>query len=598
MRLFPSDFEDPRPGNGSFAVSDSIVECLEYAMRWLVLGWFVAVTFSSAAAQEKTAAVLRHYDTAVTLQNHRQFNQAADQWTKFIDAFPHSKFLPEAMYYRAECLYFSGKKKASADQYAKALAKFPDSDLACDALYALAVARTEIGESTEAGSVWEEFLKRYPKDARAAEAVIRRAAIFSDEKKYNDAAALYASVAKRWPDSPWLRPAVLAAATCFFLDGKYSAAQRLFEQAAASGKTSDSEAAHWLVRCLIEQHQPVDAAAVAEKWIAALGNTPEAATLKADFVEAASIAAENRLQAGQWDEAEKRLTQLLEKNSDHPNAKRWRQQLLDLTETQAKKAYDDGDFAAAENRYDAWLALRPEDAQETHSLYNRGIARFKQKKYEDAAKDFQAIAAAKPASSNRFDALYMLGLCSAAEGKLSEAVASYRAILADDPNYAHLDQVLYQLGFALAAEGKHAASAEAFAELAKRQPDSPLAAELLYRQGEAAYAAGEFKKAAVAYHDTWERAGDAPLGDKATHMLGWCYFRQAKYSKAQQTFLFERVTWPTSSLAADATFLEGESWLRSGHSDAAIEAYRHLLDHYPKSDKAPLAERRIADLSE
>jgi tol-pal system protein YbgF len=566
-------------------------------MRILAFISLLLLAHASALAQEKTAAVLRQYDTAVTLQNHGQFNQAAEQWAKFIEEFPQSKFLAQALFHRGECLYHGGKKKEAAEQYAQVVAKFPNADLAGEALYALGVCRDDLHQPDEADHVFDEFLKKYPQDSRSAELTVRRAAILSQGEKYAEAALLYASISKQWPDSPWSNAANMACGKCLFLARNFSEAKKHFERIVAAGGTSSGEAAHWLIRSMIELKQPVEAASMAEKLLTTLGDTPQTSPLKMDFADAMSLAAENRLQAGQWAEAKKLFSDLLQKYPHHTDAKQWRQRLAFILHNEAQKAYDDGDFHAAEKAFDALLALAPDKTLASNAHYARGVARYEQKKFGPAVEDFQALLAVQPAPANKSDALYMLGLCQAAQGKPADAVASFQAIVKDDPQYANIDQVFYQMAWTLAEQDKRQEAADAFAQLAKKNTDSPLAAEALYRVGEAAYASGAFKKAAIAYHDVWQKVGKTELGDKATHKLGWVYFRLEKFPKAQQTFLFERITWPESSLAADATFMEGESWLKQGKPNDALAAYQQVIAKYPQSDKAPLAKRRMAELS-
>ncbi len=130
--------------------------------------------------------------------------------------------------------------------------------------------------------------------------------------------------------------------------------------------------------------------------------------------------------------------------------------------------------------------------------------------------------------------------------------------------------MLYELAWSLKQQDKEKEAADAFAQLAEQWPDSPLAAEARYHVGEFAYKSGEFKQAAVAYYASLAKAGKTELGEKAAHKLGWSYFRLDDFANAQQTFPYQRATWPNGPLAADAAFMEAECLVeaeevRGGH---------------------------------
>src|SRR5205085_3720658 len=87
------------------------------------------------------------------------------------------------------------------------------------------------------------------------------------------------------------------------------------------------------------------------------------------------------------------------------------------------------------------------------------------------------------------------------------------------------------------------------------------------------YQQGEFKPAAISYYDAMQKAGKSELGEKAAHKLGWAYFRQQAFDKAQQSFAFQRKSFPQGSLVGDAAFMEAESLFKQGKWAESLAGY-------------------------
>jgi TolA-binding protein len=72
------------------------------------------------------------------------------------------------------------------------------------------------------------------------------------------------------------------------------------------------------------------------------------------------------------------------------------------------------------------------------------------------------------------------------------------------------------------------------------------------------------------------KAGKTDVGEKAAHKLGWAYFKLDDFAKAQQTFAYQRTTFPQGPLLADATFMEGESLFKQGKYAEALALFEQV----------------------
>ena len=157
--------------------------------------------------------------------------------------------------------------------------------------------------------------------------------------------------------------------------------------------------------------------------------------------------------------------------------------------------------------------------------------------------------------------------------------------MSEDPKYSVADKVYYELAWALKSAGREKESVETFAALIKQCPESPFVAEAQFCVGEAAYKDGKYQAAATAYAAALEKAGKSDLGEKAAHKLGWAYYRLDSVAEAQQSFGYQRATWPRGPLAADAAFMEAECLFKQKKYGEALTAYGRVKDTSSKDFK-------------
>ena len=75
--------------------------------------------------------------------------------------FPRSQYVPDALYYRAESLYLTGKKEEAVGSYRKLIADHPKHQFAAEATYALGVCYEELNGHVEAGTTYAAVLQAF-----------------------------------------------------------------------------------------------------------------------------------------------------------------------------------------------------------------------------------------------------------------------------------------------------------------------------------------------------------------------------------------------------------------------------------------------------
>lgn len=195
------------------------------------------------------------------------YQQAVDDFDRFIEKFPDSSQADSASFYRAKSLVALGDRRATEalGQFAEKHAKSP---LRPEAL-------TLLGELWQKEDQLEKAIGAFAQAAQeedysgAAYACGQQAYCLYRVEKISQAAERYDHLATTWPDSDLAEPATLSAAKCYLRLGKpKQAATRLENSWRAGDGQVNGEVAHWLVRSLIADEQPAKAAEVADAAIA------------------------------------------------------------------------------------------------------------------------------------------------------------------------------------------------------------------------------------------------------------------------------------------------------------------------------------------
>ena len=565
------------------------------------------------AAGGATAAEAAHW-LARSLLKEGQPGEALKTIDGILPQAGASPFAVQLAMDKADALYdLPERRKESIPLYAALAQQHPQDPAAPEALYMAAFASLGAGDHASASNYAAQFLKQFADKPLAPDVLYVAAECDLQLKKYADAGKRYDELLQKYPQRPDAEVWKVRRGLALSLGKQPAEAIAALEAALPSLKSKASLAeAHYLIGASRNELRQYDAAA--KSLAAALQADPQGPKADESLL-ALAIAERHTNRIG---EAKSHLTQLLQQFPKTPIADEAHYQL-------AEYAFASGDWktAAAEYKlvaeqfaasplaphavfglgwtqlsqldhagaaqtFDALLAKNPPADLLPRIRYGRALAREQLKQYAPAIEDLQAFLQAQPGAAERSDARYVLGLCQTGLKQPAEAAATFQALLKDDPQYVGADKALYELAWAFKALNQPAESIAAFARLAKEHPASPLAAESLYHLAEQAYAASDFKQAAVRYYEAMQRAGKSELGEKAAHKLGWSYYRQNDFEKAQQSFAYERTTFPAGALTADATFMEAESLFKQNKFAESLAVYADVKNP-PGKDFAALA---------
>ncbi len=167
--------------------------------------------------------------------------------------FPQSKFVPDALYFRAECLYLRGKKAEAAQSYANLAAKYATDRLAPQALYMAGLTALETGDYAAALRQAQAFLAAHPNDDLAAGAMHVAAESQLLLGHFPESEQTYGKLLQKYPNHVDVSLWRVRHAMAFYLQKKYQETVAALEPAVASIRarscsarpSSSSAAASW-----------------------------------------------------------------------------------------------------------------------------------------------------------------------------------------------------------------------------------------------------------------------------------------------------------------------------------------------------------------
>jgi TolA-binding protein len=522
------------------------------------------------------------------------YDAAATTLETMLGRYPKGKHAPQALFYRAECLYARGKKTEAAQMYSQLVEKYPADRLACDALYALGVSQEEMRDFVSAGKTYDLFVEKFPGSplvtevgmrrgetllaagdfcaaaarfaaaaakpgfALADHATIRQAACLAQLKQYEQAAELYASVAAKFPQSPHLDLANLSGGRCYYLAGNYAAACKLLAAVLDSGGESAPEAAHWNARCLLKQRQPAEALAVVEKFLPQAGQGPMTPQLLLDQADAVYEIPQGR------GESVALYTAAAEKYPQDPVAP----QALYMA---GLAALEQGDYAAALRHAEAFLAAyrdhdlaadvsgvaaesdlqlgKPAEAEQLYSRLlekypnhadaeswkvRRGLSLRLQKKHRETIAVLQPLLAEIRTPAALAEAQYLIGSSQVELKDFAAAAKSLEASLAAADTWRQADETLLALSQVYSQLNQAEKAEYCLRKLIAAPAGSGLLDRAHYRLGECRFAAGDFPAAAAEYQQVAENWPQSPLAPYALYGLGWAKLNLNDYAGAAQ----------------------------------------------------------------
>jgi TolA-binding protein len=477
--------------------------------------------------------------------------------TRLLAEFPDSKILDRAHFRLGEYHYAAGEYQDASREHNWVIEKTPQSPLVPHALFGLAWA--QLGSQNHAAAIksFSRLIGEFKDHELAAKALSGRANARLQAKDYAGATADVKAFLGRDTDAT-------ETADAQFILGLAQAGAKNYEAAIEAFKS------------IVERHPNyagIDKVLFELAWTHKSAKNDDAAfdyfSRLAERHPNSSLAAESNYHVGEH---------LYHEKKDYVQAAAAYRAALksgkksELAEKAQHKLgwalYQQNDFAGAGKAFADQLADYPQGELTADAAFMNAESLFKQAKYEAAYPAFSRALAMKP-SSEEFVALGLLHAGQSA-GQLKKWDESLR----------HL------------------------AELTGKHPESTYVPEALYEQGWARHNQRKFAEALKLYEAAAEKAPTREVGARARFMAGEVLFEQGNHKDAVRSFFQVAYGFSETGAPESIRIWQAASLYESGRCfevlkdlDQAKKLYAELLEKYPKSDKAELAKRRLAELT-
>lgn len=543
-----------------------------------------------AMAQPDSAALATvQYRTAVRAQNEGFYEQAATEWTDFIQKYPGDARIDRAYHYRGVCYLKLEKLAEAAADFEKVVRDYAQSELHQAAALHLGVTQFRLGQQGDAKMydaalrTLEKLVADHPQGEYVCEALFYQGEALYAAGKRKEAAAAYAQVVEKFPGHRLLPDALYALGVAEEEEGDYQAAGRTYD------RFLKDYANHELATEVgMRKGETLFAAGkykeAAERFAAAASKQGFALADHATMRQAASLA-----QLKQYAEAAAlyaSLPQQFPQSSHVPAA-----QLAG-----GKCYYLVGKYAEAARLLEAALASGGEPAAEAAHW----LARCQLKQNQPAAALAVAEKALKEVKSGPWLARLMLDRADAfyeTADRRRESVALYAELAEKHAQDEVAAEALYMAGFAALETGDFQAALKHATAFQSRFAAHELAADASFVAAEASLQLqklAEAEKQFAALLAKYAGHRDAPAW-RLRHAL--CLQLQGKHAEAVQA-LEPLVGQLQGQALAEAQYLLGVSQARLDQFDAALKSLQAALAAAPKWRQADETLLALADVQQ
>jgi TolA-binding protein len=497
-------------------------------------------------------------------QAAKDYAAAAVTFDALVRSYPQSKNLAQVLYTRGDCAYHAGQKAEAVRFYGQALTKTPDEKLEPAIMYALGVAQEETKQWEAAGKTYDDYLKKYIAHHYASEVIFRRGETLFHVHQYQAAAEWFAAAAARpgfgSADYSTMRQAVALAQL-----GKSGEAgdtlAGIFVKFPRSTRFPDVlKAGHALARGLLRDNKPAEALALVEKLIPRAEGQEGAAGLAMDRAEAAAAIPARRnevlalyigivnkfpkdpaapqalywacywaMNQGNFAAALQYTDSFLASYPDHE----W---VPDVRYVSAESRLQLGKYDEAEKLYAELLKKYPQHADAESWKVRQGTALNLQKKYAEVVALLQPLVGQLKSADARAEAQFLIGSSLIEQKQFAVAVQPLEAALVASPHWRQADETLLKLAQLYNRLQNRAKADTTLKKLVAEFPESKVLDWAHFLLGSYATAANDPKTAAIEYRLVVEKCPASSRVPYALHGLGWALFDQKEFPAAEEAF--------------------------------------------------------------
>jgi TolA-binding protein len=497
-------------------------------------------TFAQVASPPSAPSIAEEQDYAFAygLYKDGMFQLAEQQFGRFIQHYPSSVKLPDALFLKAECVFQEGQYDVAVKELSSFVSRYPSSNLADDASLRLGDTYLKLNKSDDAIAAYKAVLDSYGKSDLAGEAAYWIGEAYLKKGDYDNAIKYYSLSYENYPENRLRDYALYSIAWTYQQQKDYAKAAEWYwtlatqypqSSLASASRLANAECSYYLK----DYAKAIDKLLAARQGIDSLDQKAEA-----DYLLGESY-------------------------------------------------YHLDQFSSAQKYYEEFLASYPGNKLEREVTYALGWALLKQKKFGAAAETFSKLTSGNDAFA--LAAMYRKGVAEKLGGKRDEAARTLNMLYTIDAKSDYADNALYDLGLMMYEDKKIPEAKQYFEKVTAEYPTSDVLADGYEMLGECFFAEENYDAARAAYGQALKQAGAPPeVKATASFQIAWCLYRTNRFKEASSQFSRFSSEYPGDSRAAEASYWMAEAEYEAGDYQSALTHYQSLLG------KAGIARREEA----
>ena len=540
------------------AIAAFVAQCLLVIL--IVLAGSASQVWSQSARNSSREAA-NVYAEAASYQNSGQYDLAAEQWERFIKAYPRDPKFRKAQYYAGVCRQQLGEFKEAVAHFTASLAHRDEFSLAEDAYLNLGWIQYSLGRQgdprlyAKAEATLGRLIQDFPKSKYLDQALFYLGESRYEQDKFVPAVRAYSQLVDKHPKSK------------LFCDALYNlgVAQEELKQFAAAGSTYDlflgrcreseltSEVRMRKAETLLQTGQPADA----ERMFASVAALPDFGDADhALFRQADCLAKQERfLQAGRiYGQLPRRFPK-----SDYR---------MDATLAAGRSFYRADEFDQSVKWFEQCLELEAEIATEA--------AHWLCKIHLDAGRADRAVSIAGEVLRRGATGAYTVHLnMDQADGLYEQpasrkrAIAAYLNVVSGHPRHELAPQALYNAAFGTLELQEYDQALKHVAAFLVKYGKDRLAADAICVAAESHLRLQNYDEAATAFRRLVEGYPGHDQREKWQLRLGWAHYLDKDYATTAAGLSRVVGTLESPDNVAEAHFLVGVSQFRQEQYEPA-----------------------------
>lgn len=566
-----------------FPLSDYVVFA-RYSLAW---SFFEEGNFSQAikAFVELREKFPKHnlaedadFKIALCFYNLKQYAEAKEKFGAYIKTYSLSKAIYEALYYKAECLYYLGEFDLALDCYLKVRDSALDPKLMDLAGVGLGWVYLKLKKYPQAE---EAFNKVKAQDERIyAALMLGKAEVFKEKQDFESALKLYDELIKKYPQHESILSAYSGKADSLYALSRYDDAAGVYQAILSktlsltdkdSARVLTDKAYYNLAWSYLKTGDFTQAISAFQK----VANTSGDSIVK---ISALCQMGDAYQDMGQYQQAIDTYDAILKNypESLYSDYVQYRQSMCLL------KMFR---FDEALLGFKSMRANFPDSKLMDDSEYYIGVAYFQKQDFASAGEQLDKFTSSFLDSPLRPQALYLKAACSFNQAKFKEAEAGFIRVIKEYPQDEDLlVKCEFEIAQCLYQDKEKEPAIKKFKDILSRYPSSKMAPEIIFFLGEHYSENSEKDISARYFQRLINDYPDSDLVNDASYSLGWIYLSLDRYDDALSQFkaVYDN---PAMQFNAQAVLAIGDVYLKKGDTEKALDQYKFVLANYKDFSK-------------